>query len=367
MKCRLFNTRIVACLAIFAVLGPNASLLAAEELPKPDSAASDVAVTVNGIDITESQIETNIKPQLERLAKQLPPQLLEQYKAQLRQTALQKMIEMQLLDEKVEQGNITVSEEEVNNHIQAILSGQNPPLTLEDFKAVLQGYGQNFEQAKDQFRKIIAYQKFMETKFADQIVITEKDVKAYYFENPDMFQTPEQVKASHILIKTELTDPNADPNKIKADAKAEAEKLLKQIKEDKADFAELAKANSSCPSSAKGGDLGFFAKGSMVPPFEKVAFELKTGQISDVVETDFGYHIIKVTDRKAAEIFTYEQTRDRILNMLKSKKQQEVSTAYIQSLKETAKIVYPPGKEPKAPRMAPPRPKAENKPQPEKP
>jgi peptidyl-prolyl cis-trans isomerase C len=111
--------------------------------------------------------------------------------------------------------------------------------------------------------------------------------------------------------------------------------LLSQIKKG-ADFAELAKANSACPSSAQGGDLGFFKRGRMLPAFEKAAFELETGQISDVVETRFGYHIIKVTGRKD----TFEQFKDDLIEELKSRKKSEIAAEYIQSLRAQANIVY---------------------------
>lgn len=117
----------------------------------------------------------------------------------------------------------------------------------------------------------------------------------------------EQVRVSHILIRAAdfepdvAETPNAQ-NEAKAAAVAKAEELLEQIRNG-ADFEALAREHSSCPSAAKGGDLGFFPRGRMVSNFEKVAFDLKVGEISDVVETIYGYHIIKVTDRKYREIY----------------------------------------------------------------
>jgi len=137
--------------------------------------------------------------------------------------------------------------------------------------------------------------------------------------------------------------------------KAKAEELLQQIK-DGADFAELARVNSSCPSAAKGGDLGFGEKsdpnsgrrGTWVAPFEKAAFELEVGQVSNIVETQFGYHIIKVTDRKEAGVITFEQAKDDILQTLTQQRQNELAMQYVKSLRDKANIVYPPGKEPAA-------------------
>jgi peptidyl-prolyl cis-trans isomerase C len=264
------------------------------------------------------------------------------------------MIIEQLLDEKVKAAKIVVTDEETIERIKEIASQQQPPLSMEDFKALIEAYGQSFDDVKLRVQRGLAYQKLMEAQWAGKINVTEDDAKKYYSENAKQL---EQVRASHILIKPRTTDPNADPNQAKAAAKAKAQDLLKQIK-DGADFTELAKTNSDCPSSKQGGDLNFFGRGQMVPAFEEAAFALKTGQVSDIVETQFGYHIIKVTDRKND---TFEKAKDDIMKLLTQPKQAELAEEYIKSLKADAKIIYPAGKEPNAPASpaitAPPRPK----------
>ena len=337
---------LLACLLI-ASLACN--LMADEEekaAPKPENAgettADSVAVTVNDADITESQVDKEIKPQLERLtaqAAQMPPAFLEQYKTQIRQQALERMVVEKLLDQEVKQINLQVTDEEVMKKIEEMAAQQSPPLSMEDFKALIEAYGQSLEEVKERIRKGSSYQKIVEAQFEGKINITEEDAKKFYDENPKEFETPEQVRASHILIAIKPTDSND----VKAEAKQKIEQLLKQVQND-ADFAQLAKENSTCPSSEKGGDLGFFGKGQMVPAFEKVAFELKPGQVSDVVETRFGYHIIKVDDRKDASTKSFEEEKDGIINNLENKKKGEIAKLYIESLKAPAKIVYPLGK-----------------------
>ena len=120
------------------------------------------------------------------------------------------------------------------------------------------------------------------------IAVSEADARAYFDAHPDEFKMPERVHASHILVKV---DPNASDA-----SKAESRKKLEGIKarlDGGEDFAKLAEENSDCPSSAKGGDLGFFTRGQMVAPFEEAAFALNPGDTSDVVETRFGFHLIK--------------------------------------------------------------------------
>jgi peptidyl-prolyl cis-trans isomerase C len=322
----------------------------AQKAVKQDKAT--VAVTVNGVDILESNIEAQVKSQFERMAARVPPAFAEQYKKQLRQRVLEKTIIEQLLDEEAKAKKAVVADEEVTNELKQMASQQQPPLSLEDFKALVEGYGKSFNEVKQRIRKGLGYQKLLQAQFASKINVTEDDARKYYSENKKRFETSERVRASHILIKPAAADPNAEPNEPKAKAEAKARGLLKQIK-DGADFAELARANSACPSGAKGGDLNFFGRGQMVPAFEKAAFELKAGQVSDIVETRFGYHIIKVTDRKEAGVTTFEQAKDNIVETLTQKRQGELAKEYIESLKAKANIVYPAGKGPNTPARPP--------------
>ena len=105
-----------------------------------------------------------------------------------------------------------------------------------------------------------------------------------------------------------------------------------------ADFATLAKENSTCPSSQKGGDLGYFGKGQMVPAFEQAAFSLKKDEMSNVVETQFGYHIIKLTDKKGAETIAYKDAKQRIEEYLKNQKISSAVTAFLEEKRKDAKI-----------------------------
>jgi len=351
MRSCSLNLKILLCLLIFlTVLGLSCKKKDTDKSSTDSSA--NIAVTINGVNILESEIDRIVKSQLEMIAEklaQLPPTLAEQYEKQLREEVLDKTIRRHLLDQKVKEANIIITDEEVMSTIEEIVTSQKEPLSLEEFKKKMAEYGQNFDEVKEEVREGLIRNKFMQAHWAGKIDVTEEDARKYYDENPKKFETPEQVRASHILIKPVFvdpnTDPNADPNEAKKIAKAKTEDLLKQLK-DGADFAELAKSHSACPSAPKGGDLGFFPRGQTVPEFENVAFELEIGQISDIVETEYGYHIIKVTDHKEASTIAFEQAKDNIIRQLTQKKQSEFAEEYIESLKANANIVYPAGKEP---------------------
>lgn len=316
----------------------------------PEEPVNNVAVTVNGVDITEDELQKVVQPQLARMAQQnqkLPPALKETLEKQFRQQILDQLIVRQLLEEKAKETDIVISDEDAINQIKQLLATQGSKMTLEQFKQSTAASGRNFEEIKEQVKKGMIYQKIVDAQWEGKINITEEDAKKYYDENTTQFVTKEQVRASHILINPkELKDAGSDPNQQKVIAKAKAEDLLKQIKEG-ADFAALAKANSHCTSAANGGDLNFFGKGQMVAPFEKAAFAMEIGKVSDIVETRFGYHIIKVTDRKEAGTKSFEEAKASLMQQLAQKKQAELTQQYIDSLKAAASIVYPPGKEPK--------------------
>lgn len=183
-------------------------------------------------------------------------------------------------------------------------------------------------------RKDIVINNLVEKEIVPKVKVTDEEAKKFYDENKEkLFKKPEQVKASHILCGVDPKATKEDKEK----AKEKAEKLLKEVKAGK-DFAELAKANSTCPSKAQGGDLGFFGKGQMVPAFESAAFAMKPGEVSNVVETQFGYHIIKVTEKKDAGSASFDEVKDRINEYLKNQKIQKGVLDYIANLKEKAKI-----------------------------
>ncbi len=148
-----------------------------------------------------------------------------------------------------------------------------------------------------------------------QITVSDADIKSYYDDNATKRYTEEeQRRASHILIKADKDASAAD----KTAAKEKAEKLLAQVRKSPSDFAKLAKAHSQDPGSAeRGGDLDFFSKGMMVPPFEEAAFKLKQGEISDVVQSEFGYHIIQLTAIKPARIKSLDEVKDQIAAEIK--------------------------------------------------
>jgi len=163
--------------------------------------------------------------------------------------------------------------------------------------------------------------------------VTDKETQDYYEANKDKFSEPEQVKARHILIKSSLNDSEEE----KTVAKNKIDSILKEIR-DGGDFAELAKKDSECPSAPQGGDLGFFSRGQMVKPFEDVAFALQPGQVSDVVETEFGYHIIRVDEKKQGKQLKLEEVQERIKEVLTNEEIDKALAEWLKPIKENSSI-----------------------------
>lgn len=188
-------------------------------------------------------------------------------------------------------------------------------------------------EIKSQIEKGIAINSLVETQVTDKIVISEKKSKDFYDSNPQFFKQGEQVKASHILIKVA---PDANESQ-KAEARKKIETIQKKINSGE-DFGALAREFSEGPSRERSGDLGYFGRGQMVKSFDAVAFELKPGQVSEIVETQFGYHLIKVYEKKPAKTMAYSEVKEQINQHLKQQKARQQVELYVNGLKKEAKI-----------------------------
>jgi peptidyl-prolyl cis-trans isomerase C len=173
----------------------------------------------------------------------------------------------------------------------------------------------------EDLRKRVIVEAFLKKKVEESANVSDADLQAFYKKNEDKFKTGDQIRASHILVKTE----------------PEAKEIEKQLKGG-AKFEDLAKKNSIDGAAAKGGDLGWFGKGSMLPDFEKVAFSLKEGTTSGIVQTKFGYHIIKATGKRPAGTRSFEEVKDQIKAAIGPEKQQETFKKLKEDLKKDAKL-----------------------------
>jgi peptidyl-prolyl cis-trans isomerase C len=315
-----------------------------EQTPQPSP--DDIVVTVNGTEVKRERLDKYLEPQLERMSAsgRVPDDRLAEMKNRLTRRFTDVLVIETLIDQQMKKNNIVVTEQQIEDRIAEMAAREN--LTVDDLKAIVTRNGGTFEQWKErmQFDKIVGVLKLAELEGLGTADVNEADALAYYQQNQDSYKIPEQVRASHILITPEK-GPDVDPEAADAAAREKAEQLLEQVKAG-ADFAQLAKENSDCPSASKGGDLGFGRRQTWVAPFSDAAFALQPGQISDVVKTRFGYHIIKVTDRKEPTEIPFDNVKENIIQTLRTKKESELTNKCIDLLKSKADIVYAEGYEP---------------------
>ena len=259
-----------------------------------------------------------------------------------------------LLDEELAKRGIKVTKDDVNQAVKEIIDkiGSKEQLDL-----ILKQNGMTASQFKKDLEEEVKMKKLAEQLGSSDV--SDAEAQKFYKDNIDRFKYPEKVRASHILI---AADPDEIEEIIRSDAankdlavneinakvneelnarKAKADKLYNEVKNDIDSFARLAKENSDDTTTAvKGGDLGFFAKEEMVPEFSKAAFAQRPNTVSPVVKSQFGYHIILVTDRMEAGQQPFEKAKADIKNYLTNQKQLKLLDDLTESLKKNAKIEY---------------------------
>jgi peptidyl-prolyl cis-trans isomerase C len=243
---------------------------------------------------------------------------------------LDQLIDVHLLEAEGKSRNIAVTDADVDTQIGQI---KQKFKTEEEFTKALASRQMTVDDLKRETRKEMLVTKTLEAEILPKVAVQQSELDAYYQQNPDQFKQAEQVRASHILIPTNAQMTDAQ----KQEAKAQADGLLKRARAGE-DFAALAKQYSKDSSASQGGDLNFFGKGQMVPAFDAAAFSLKPGDISDVVESQYGYHIIKVTEKKPERIVPLAEVSDKLGDFLKRRKQQEMASAFVQSLRGKYKV-----------------------------
>jgi len=301
--------------------------------PDPETKAAEAMVAqVNGKVITRKEVDQATDGILKKYESQIPPGQREMLRAQVRTQALENLINQQLLLEAANKEGTKPDKTEVDERYRA-LTGRFP--TPEDFQGVLSSMGMTDQEFRQEIEMNLQIEKMLQKKFDVLNKIDDQAVSAYYKEHPEDFQVPDRVNASHILIAT----MEEDTPETKAEKRKQLAGLKKQI-DGGADFGELAAKHSACPSKAKGGDLGPFEKGKMVKPFEDAAFSLKKGEVSEVVETPFGYHLIKVTDRQPGRVMPLDEVKEKVRSFLDRQQREQTLNDYLEKLRGPAKIEY---------------------------
>ena len=315
------NLLIIAAVTICLLIGPAWA----------DKAASSgkEAASVNGKPIFKSQYERDLSV-FQKRAAQEGRQLSDADLTTIKNRILGNLIDGEVLYQQSQKEGVKVDNQAINEQIETIKK-RFPDEAA--YKKSLEEMGLSEKEIRAQIQRGLAINQLLDTHVRQKITVTEEEGKKFYNNNPNLFKQPEQVKASHILIKMA---PNAEES-IKIQARKKIETVQIKVRQGE-DFGLLAKANSEGPSAQREGDLGYFRRGQMVKPFEDAAFALNVGEVSGIVETQFGYHLIKVTDKKLARTIPYKEVQFRLEQHLKKEKEKTEIQGYIKNLKKSAKI-----------------------------
>jgi len=287
----------------------------------------DLLATVDGERIERWELEGAIKGLEARAGAPIPGDRRDQIVRSL----LEQIVDYHVLSREAHDRRIAVTDAEVTAQINRIKGGFPNEQT---FQQALTAQGITLDQLQRQTRMGMDIDKVLQAEVAPKIKVEDAEIGTFYKQNLAQFEQGQSVHASHILIAAPQDAQVAQRDA----AKAKAQDLLKQVKAG-GDFAALAKAQSQDPGSAPdGGDLGFFPKGQTDPAFEAAAFALKPGGVSDVVETQFGYHVIKVHEHRAARTAPLEEVSEQIREFLTSQQRESAIQAFIATVKAKRKV-----------------------------
>jgi len=261
------------------------------------------AVTINGENISRDKLQAQVDHMINQRGLNSGGITQPAVFKQIQQEVVDQLIVQELLWQEAKRRNFIVEDEFVDTRLQEMKNGFD---TEQAFRFKIQAGGFTEETYREDIRQQVSVQRMISQGIAPGISISDEEVEIFYEANMDQMQRPVAVHARHILIKPESAKPEAQQA-----AKNEAGEILAEIRAG-ADFVELATERSQAPSAPQGGDLGYFGPGQMVEPFEKAAFVLQPGETSDVVQTQFGYHIIRVEDRRGGELLEIDEVSDKI-------------------------------------------------------
>ena len=291
-----------------------------------------VAAVVNKDIITLSEVEGRAAPELQRARNEPDPKKRAAMRDEALKAALATLIGERLLENQVRELAIDVTEAEIDMSLEDVKKQNN--IDSEQFERLLAGEGYSLTTYRAFMKKHLARLKLINLKVRQKVKVSDEDLKAEYARVSRLESAEVELKARHLLVQ--LT-PNATPAQVEA-ARVKATALAAEARQPGVDFAALAKAKSEGSSAAEGGDLGSFKRGVMVPEFERAAFALPEGGISDPVRTRFGWHVIKVEAKKALAARPFEELKDQLREKLLRDQLDRYTQQYIQELRAQAVI-----------------------------
>lgn len=292
-----------------------------------------VAAMVDDSPILLSEVEQRAEPEIQRLQAENPdPQELAHRRDAMLRQALQVLIDEQLLQGQLKESNVEISDQQLDEAI-ADVKTRNGIRDDETFVKALAHENLTMEAYRRQLRRQLEKQKLLNTKVRGQVKVGDDDLKAEYERTYVQVTGEQEVHARHILLQLKRDASAAEDSALRQRAQEITQRLRAG-----ADFAKLARELSDGPSASQGGDLGYFRRGVMVAEFEKVAFSLPIGAVSDPVRTQFGWHVIQVIDRRKAPPPPFDTVKEELRQKLQRDQADRLTQDYLASLRKDAAI-----------------------------
>jgi len=301
-----------------------------------ETSTAGKAAIVNGVVIQEEEVNRGLLYQQQRMLATTGQVIRPEMMTEVRKMLLEDLIDRELLYQQSRKKGVVIEDAQVNEQLDR-LKKQYP--NEQAFKDGLAEDHLSEDTVKSQIKMKLAVQQFVEKEFGGKVDVSEGEAKAFYDENPQYFTQPEAIRASGILIKVDVKSDAAK----KEEARKKLEDIQKRVQKGE-DFAVLAKDFSQDASAAQGGDLGTIPRGRMPKALDDAAFSLKPGEVSNVVETELGFHLIKVHEKKPEKVVPFKEAQEKIRQHLTNQKLKQRVEEYLNEVKKTAKIERIPSK-----------------------
>jgi peptidyl-prolyl cis-trans isomerase C len=298
--------------------------------PEQQLAAGGKAAVVNGVVIQEEEVNRGLLYQQQRMLATTGQVIKPDMMPEAKKMVLENLIDRELLYQQSRKKGISIKDAEVNEQLDR-LKKQYP--NEQAFKDSMAEDHLNEDTVKSRIKMNLAVQQFVEKEFGGKVEVAETETKAFYDGHPEYFTEPEAIRASGILIKVDVKSDAAK----KEEARKKMEDIQKRVKKGE-DFAILAKDFSQDASAAQGGDLGTIPRGRMPKALDDAAFSLKPGEVSNVLETELGFHLIKVHEKKPERVVPLKDVEEKIRQHLSNQKLKQRVDEYLNEVKKTAKI-----------------------------
>ena len=316
--------RTALALALATVFAASCSKKNNRAAAFPDSlAAEEVIATVNDEPITGDELKV--------LAYTASGMMDSTRSPSFNIRLLDQMIDRKLMAQEAKAAGVNIPDTLVTNVLDQFVRQFGGEQQVDQMLAPM---GLTRDDFRNAIQRDLTIRKYVDEKITSSIVVADADIRAFYDQNPDMFAGQDSVRVSHII----LLSHEGDVEQSKKDRRAQMESIRTRALGGE-NFAELARQYSQDNVAQQGGDLGYFPRGMMVKPFEDAAFALKKGQISNIVETQFGLHLIKCVDKKAARPVPFEEAKARIDMMLKQRQLSTELQNRLQKSRDAAIIV----------------------------